>query len=93
MTDTIFRIKFELVESDNLYKYSSADPRTHKNTIQTVPNSLIPDEDWKEVITHETDDPWQQYNSLKRWEAADREFVRNVRLERLVSEPRWEPVT
>jgi hypothetical protein len=89
---TIYRIRFQLVGSENLHKYSNADPLTHENTRQTVPNSQIPDEDWHEVTGHETDNPWDQYNQLKEWDAADREFVRHIRLEKQVSEPRWELV-
>lgn len=88
----IYRVRFETVYSDALRKYSNADPAMYKNTTQTVPNSQIPDEDWHEVTGHETDNPWQQYNQLRAWEAADKEFVRNVRLEKLASEPKWEPV-
>lgn len=88
----IYRVRFEVVGQQALRKYSNADPLLYKNTTQTVPNSQIPDEDWHEVTGHETDNPWQQYNQLRAWEAADREFVRNVRLEKLVSEPRWEAV-
>ena len=89
----IYRVRFESVDQHALRKYSNADPLLYKNTTQTVPNSQIPDEDWHEVAGHETDNPWQQYNQLRAWEAADREFVRNVRLEKLVPERRWEPVS
>lgn len=88
----IYRVRFEAVSQQALRKYSNADPLMYKNTTQTVPNSQIPDEDWHEVTGHETDNPWQQYNQLRQWADADREFIRNVRLERLASEPRWEAV-
>jgi hypothetical protein len=35
------------------------------------------------------DDPWDQYWTLLRWAGQDRHFVRNVRAEKLVAEPRW----
>lgn len=89
---TIFRVRFETVAQGALRKYCNADPVLYKNVTQTVPNSQIPDEDWHEVTGHETDNPWQQYNQLVAWETQDREFIRNVRLEQLVSEPKWELV-
>lgn len=88
----IYRVRFETVSQQALRKYSNADPLMYKNTTQTVPNSQIPDEDWHEVTGHETDNPWAQYNQLRKWDAEDREFIRNVRLERLVSGPGWEAV-
>ena len=88
---TIYRVRFETVAQGALRKYCNADPVFYKNTTQLVPNSQIPDEDWYEVTGHETDDPWQQFNQLVAWETEDREFIRNVRLEQLVSEPKWEP--
>ncbi len=87
----IYRIRFEVVHQSALRKYCNADPLMFKNTTQTVPNSQIPDEDWHEVITEGTDNPWSQYNQLRKWQAEDREFVRTVRLDRLVSEPQWAP--
>jgi hypothetical protein len=88
----IYRVRFEVVGQQALRKYSNADPLLYKNTTQTVPNSQIPDEDWHEVTGHETDNPWQQYNQLRKWESEDTGFVRNVRLEKLASEPKWEAV-
>ena len=58
------------------------------NTSQIVSNSHIPDEDWHEVV-NETDTPWDQYWILRKWAAEDAHFVRNVRLERLVTQPEW----
>jgi hypothetical protein len=89
----IYRVLFETVSQSALYKYCNANPTFYKNVTQTVPNSQIPDEDWYEVKGHETDNPWQQYNQLKKWDRADEQFVRNIRLEKLVSEPRWEEIT
>jgi len=88
----IYRVRFETVATGALRRYCNADPAFYKNTTQLVPNSQIPDADWREVTGHETDNPWQQYNQLRVWEREDREFVRNVRLERLISDPVWEPV-
>jgi hypothetical protein len=89
---TTYRVRFETVSQSALRKYCNADPVYYSNVTQTVPNSQIPDEDWHEVIGHETGDPWQQYSQLVAWETADEQFIRNVRLERLVSEPQWETV-
>ena len=89
----IYRVLFEVVNQSALRKYSNADPVMFKNTTQTVLNSQIPDEDWHPVEGRATDNPWQQYNQLRKWESQDREFVRNVRLERMAGEPQWEPVS
>lgn len=85
----IYRIRFELVAISELHKYCNADPAYFKNTTQLVPNSQIPDDDWYEVITPETASPFTQFNQLRKWSNEDREFVRNVRLERMVNEPEW----
>ena len=87
-----YRILFETVWSGNLKKYMNADPAFYSHVTQTVPNSQIPDEDWHEVIK-ETDNPWQQFSTLSLWAAQDKEFIRNVRLERLVRQPEWQPVS
>jgi hypothetical protein len=93
VTDSeIYRVLFEVVNQSALRKYSNADPVMYKNTTQTVPNSQIPDEDWHAVEGRATDNPWQQYNQLRKWEDEDREFVRNVRLQKMTSEPQWEEV-
>jgi hypothetical protein len=87
-----YRLSWEMVDMRSLHLFSNADPLYYKNTTQTVPNSKIPDEHWHPV-SKETSDPWSQYNTLRSWAEADKQFVRNVRLERQVSEPRWEPVS
>jgi hypothetical protein len=92
VTET-YRISWEMVKQDCLHKYCNADPRHFKNVTQLVPNSEIPDEDWYSITTPETDDPWDQYYQLQRWAYANKEFVRNVKLERMVNEPEWEEVT
>lgn len=86
-----YRLSWEMVHQRSLHLFCNADPLYYKNVTQTVPNSQIPDEHWH-PMSKETGDPWQQYNTLRAWAEADKEFVRNVRLERQVSEPRWEPV-
>jgi hypothetical protein len=85
-----YRIRFEAVKLTCLSKYMDADPYLYDNATQIVPNSQIPDEDWYEIITPLTDNPWSQYRTLKEWNAKDCEFVRNVKLERWISEPQWE---
>jgi hypothetical protein len=87
----VYRLSWEMVLASELWRYSNADPLTHKNTTQTVPNSRIPDEHWHLVQKTDTD-PWAQYNTLRKWAKEDRDFVRNVRLEKQVSEPEWEDV-
>jgi len=87
----LYRLSWEMVRPSRTWAYSNADPTYYKNTTQVVPNSEIPDEDWR-PISKETDNPWAQYDTLKLWADSDFGFVRNVRLERMVGEPRWEPV-
>lgn len=88
---SLHRLSWESVGLGELWRYSNADPALYKNTMQTVPNSQIPDEHWRPVSKEDVN-PWAQYRTLKAWADADTGFVRNVRLERQVSEPRWEPV-
>ncbi len=87
-----YRIKWEMVSLNDLYLFCDADPRTHRGTSQVVPNSEIPDQHWHVQYSTETSDPWQQVMQLKEWADQDREFVRNVSLERLKHEPQWEEV-
>lgn len=91
MHTEFYRLTWEMVGLSHLALYSSADPMYYKNTRQVVPNSDIPDEHWHEVSKTDSN-PREQYDTLKAWADADTGFVRNVRLERQVSEPRWEPV-
>jgi hypothetical protein len=86
----MYRLSWEMVGSTHLWRYCNANPTFYKNTTQIVPNSQIPDEHWHGV-SREDSNPWQQYHALKAWADADTGFVRNVRLERMASEPRWEP--
>ena len=83
-----------MVKQGDLWMYSNADPRYYTDTSQTVPNSEIPDESWHEVSrTGEYESLAGQYHTLKQWALEDREFVRNVKLHKQVSEPQWEEVT
>jgi hypothetical protein len=88
----IYRVLFETVNTSALHKYCNANPVMFENTTQTVPNSQIPDEDWHPVEGRATDNPWQQYSQLRQWVREDREFVRNVRLQKMTSEPEWAEV-
>lgn len=75
-----YRLSWEMVGQSSLRLFCNADPVFFKNVTQTVPNSQIPDEHWHPVEKI-TNDPWQQYDTLRRWADEDREFVRNVRLQ------------
>ena len=89
-----YKLTWEMVAVTKLGKYSNADPMVYAHTTQTVPNSQIPDEDWHEKsVEFIGDERLDQYRQLKEWADADEQFVRNVRLHRLVGEPRWEEVT
>jgi hypothetical protein len=41
--------------------------------------------------TADSNNPWSQYNQLCDWAETGEQPVRNVRLERLVAQPIWEP--
>ncbi len=86
-----YRLSFETVYTSALHKYCNADPAFYKNVTQITPNSQIPDEDWH-LVTRETDNPWDQAKVLKMWADQDKDFVRNIKLEKMVSEPAWEQV-
>ncbi len=88
-----YKIVFETVHLNHLHLYCNADPRWYTHTTQTVPNSQIPDEHWYKVERESTQGSiLSQYNTLKEWEAADKEFVRNIHIFKLVSDPVWTPM-
>lgn len=88
----IYRVVFEVVGQASLGLFTEYDPALSKGHRQTVPNSQIPDEHWHKVEGRPTSEPWQQYNQLRQWDKDDKEFVRNIRLEQMVSEPVWAEV-
>jgi hypothetical protein len=83
-----YRIRFETVYPGRLKNYMNADPMVYSNTSQIISNSRVPDEDWYEVVK-ETDNPWDQFWVLRKWSSEDAHFVRNIRLEKLVTAPEW----
>lgn len=87
-----YRLSWEMVSANLMHKYCNADPMLYKNVTQVVPNSEIPDADWHDV-QNESSDPWDQYNTLKKWAEEGTEPIRNVKLEKRIDEPRWEEVT
>jgi hypothetical protein len=91
MTD-VYRVQFEMVGTTFLKLYCNADPAFYSHVTQLVPNSQIPDEHWHQVTGPETGNPWDQYNRLREWEATDKKFVRNVRLEKMTVNPEWTEV-
>jgi hypothetical protein len=86
-----YRLSWEMVSTGYMKLFSNADPMMYSNTTQTVPNSQIPDEYWHPMVK-ETDNPWDQFHQLKEWADADTEFIRNVKLEKMVTDPQWVPV-
>ncbi len=88
----MFKLKWEMTKIDKLYKYSNADPMQYKNTTQIIPNSQIPDEDWKKVEKEDDISIMSQFKTLKRWEESDYGFVRNVKLYKMVNKPKWEEI-
>lgn len=88
----MYKLSFEIVGQQFLHLYCNADPRFYTHTTQTVPNSQIPDEHWSVVTREGEDNILDQYRTLKSWEEADKEFVRNVTLFKSVSDPAWEKV-
>jgi hypothetical protein len=89
----IYRVVFETVRQDRLKEFCNADPAHYTNVSQVVPNSAIPEDAWYEVRGIATEAPWDQHATLVQWAAADKEFVRNVRLEKLASPEVWEAVS
>jgi hypothetical protein len=83
-----YRLSWEMVSPHEMHRFSNADPRYYKNTTQKVPNSEIPDEFWY-PISKESDNPWNQFHTLREWAERDEEFVRNVKLEKMVTDPQW----
>jgi hypothetical protein len=76
--ETLYRIKFEAV---NMH-YAASLP-------EDTPNSEIPESEWGGTITTKpTNDPWDQYRTLKEWAAQGVGMVRNVRLEKATA-PTW----
>jgi hypothetical protein len=91
---TCYRVRFETVDRDRIAEFCNRDPAKYhsRDVRQVVPNSEIPEDAWHPVTGIPTDHPWDQYSTLRLWAAEDREFVRNVWLERLVTEQVWEEV-
>ena len=88
-----YRVSFETINPHRLGRYSDADPTFYKNTTQLVPNSKIPEEEWR-LVSRVTDDfvsAMSQYENLKKFHDADTGFVRNPRLEES-SEPEWKEI-
>jgi hypothetical protein len=83
MSETEYRLSWEMVSITELWRFSNADPMVYKNTTQQVPNSEIPDEYWKPISKIETDERMirDQYEQLCKWSDADEQFVRKVVLE------------
>lgn len=68
---TLYRISFEAVDAH----YAAS---INENT----PSAVIPEDKWHGPIYKETEDPWDQYNTLKAWEGHGIGMVRNVKLEK-----------
>lgn len=89
-----YRLSWEMVGIQHLYKYYNADPRYYKNTTKVVANSEIPDEDWHTVskIVNSLKEIESQYKTLKAWAENDEEPIRNVKLEVTEDVPTWKEV-
>jgi hypothetical protein len=48
----------------------------------------VPDEFWVKT-SRETDNPWQQYNTLKQWAETGTQLIRNVKLFEMSGNPQW----
>jgi hypothetical protein len=95
----MYRLRWEGVKTIDLYRFMSGDPMEVPLTAvhQTVPNSRIPSRFWHQVIGEPTEDPLGQYEQFKQWEAEDRGFVREIRLNIWVGHPgddagHWSPL-
>ena len=49
---------------------------------------FVPDEFWVKT-SRETDNPWQQYNTLKQWAETGTQLIRNVKLFEMSGNPQW----
>ena len=81
---TIYKLEFEAVMDP---KFSSPDGKTPNCTAEQVP------EEYWHKSEKETDDPWQQYNTLKEWQKTGYQLIRNVKLFEMVTVPEWKEVT
>ena len=80
----MYKIRFEVVTpiGQGARYYRNEKPACHP--------SQVPDKVWTQVV-RVTDDPWDQYNTLKEWAASDEHFIRSVKLFE-ASDPTWEEV-
>lgn len=78
----IYKLEFETVSPCGAgYKFYANDEPICK------PDE-VPDEYWSKV-SRDTDNPWQQYQSLKKWVETGEQLIRNVNLWKMDSEPKW----
>lgn len=63
-------------------------PELYYNEGPNTPNFYVPEECWH-TVEKETDNPWDQYNTLRKWAEEGTEYIRNVHLYELVSSPEW----
>lgn len=78
----IYKLEFETVSPCGAgYKFYANDEPICK------PDE-VPEEYWSKV-SRDTDNPWQQYQSLKKWVETGEQLIRNFNLWKMDSEPKW----
>ncbi len=78
----IYKLEFEIVSpiGKGMIFYSYKQPNTKP--------SDVPDEYWLKS-SRQTDDPFDQYNTLKKWVKEGFHLVRNVKLYEQISQSQW----
>ena len=81
----IYKIEFEVVPA--LGKGS----RFYYGDDPICKPEFVPDEFWAKE-SRETDDPWDQYHNLRKWQETGEQLIRNVKLYKMKANPEWEPI-
>ena len=79
----IYKLEFEAVMEPKFY---SPDGKIPNCTADQVPGEY-----WHKS-EKETDNPWQQYNTLKQWQKTGEQLIRNVKLSEMTTIPEWKEV-
>lgn len=82
---TIYKLEWEIVPVTvgGVQFYQNDDP--------VCKPSEVPEVYWTKV-SKQTDNPWQQFNTLKKWADTGEQLIRRVRLFEAANEPQWKPV-
>lgn len=92
-TRTVYRLSWE---TPGHWTAQELDARFGRDLTGKLTDKEWDDLDWQPPTVNITDDPWDQYHTLKRWAETRRQPIRNVKLERreeVAPDDGWEPVT